>query len=149
MGLYSVFLALGQIIGSILEDVAADWRGIDGILIATMLALVIALIPLGRLRTVEHSSTEGSRVRSPSADAGRRRAIRDGVTRDPRSDGCRPRPPDPYHHRDAGGGPVREPSRIVTDSASRQSISGPSRLGIVVVPLIVKFGSDSTGPDST
>ena len=54
MGLYSVFLALGQIIGSILGGFAADWRGIDGILIATMLALVIALIPLGRLRTVEH-----------------------------------------------------------------------------------------------
>lgn len=54
MGLYSVFLALGQIIGSIVGGFAADWRGIDGILIATMLALVIALIPLGRLRTVEH-----------------------------------------------------------------------------------------------
>jgi MFS family permease len=54
MGLYSVFLALGQIIGSILGGIAAEWRGIDGILIATMLALVIALVPLGRLRTVEH-----------------------------------------------------------------------------------------------
>ena len=54
MGLYSVFLALGQIIGSLVGGFAADWRGIDGILIATMLALVIALIPLGRLRTVEH-----------------------------------------------------------------------------------------------
>jgi MFS family permease len=54
MGLYSVFLALGQIIGSLIGGVAADWRGIDGIIIATGLALVIALIPLGRLRTVEH-----------------------------------------------------------------------------------------------
>jgi MFS family permease len=54
MGLYSVFLALGQIIGSLVGGVAADWRGIDGILIATGLALVIALIPLGRLRTAEH-----------------------------------------------------------------------------------------------
>ncbi len=54
MGLYSVFLALGQIIGSLVGGAAADWRGIDGILIATALALVIALIPLGRLRTVEH-----------------------------------------------------------------------------------------------
>ncbi len=54
MGLYSVFLALGQIIGSLIGGVAADWRGIDGIIIATALALVIALIPLGRLRTEEH-----------------------------------------------------------------------------------------------
>jgi MFS family permease len=54
MGMYSVFLGLGQIIGSLVGGYAAEWRGIDGILIATGLALVIALIPLGRLRTVEH-----------------------------------------------------------------------------------------------
>jgi MFS family permease len=54
MGLYSVFLAVGQIVGSLVGGVAAEWRGIDGILIATALALVIALVPLGRLRTVEH-----------------------------------------------------------------------------------------------
>ena len=54
MGIYSVFLGLGQIIGSLVGGYAAELRGIDGILIATGLALVIALIPLGRLRTVEH-----------------------------------------------------------------------------------------------
>jgi len=54
MGMYSVFLGLGQIIGSLVGGVAAEWRGIDGILVATGLALVVALIPLGRLRTVEH-----------------------------------------------------------------------------------------------
>ena len=54
MGLYSVFLALGQIVGSLVGGFAAEWRGIDGILVATGLALLIALIPLGRLRTVEH-----------------------------------------------------------------------------------------------
>ncbi len=54
MGLYSVFLALGQIVGSLVGGVAAEWRGIDGILVATGLALVIALVPLGRLRSVEH-----------------------------------------------------------------------------------------------
>ena len=54
MGLYSVFLALGQIVGSLIGGVAADWRGIDGIILATGAALVIALIPLGRLRSVEH-----------------------------------------------------------------------------------------------
>ena len=64
MGLYSVFLALGQIMGSLLGGVAADWRGIDGILIATGLALVIALIPLRRLRTSSTSSAGRSRVGS-------------------------------------------------------------------------------------
>ena len=36
MGLYSVFLALGQIIGSLIGGVAADWLGIDGMFIATL-----------------------------------------------------------------------------------------------------------------
>ena len=54
MGLYSVFLALGQIIGSLLGGTAAEIRGIDGILVATLLLLVIALAPLSRLRAVEH-----------------------------------------------------------------------------------------------
>ena len=35
MGLYSVFLAIGQIIGSLIGGFAADWRGIDGMLVAT------------------------------------------------------------------------------------------------------------------
>jgi predicted MFS family arabinose efflux permease len=54
MGLYSVFLGLGQIIGSLLGGVAADLRGIDGIIIGTLLLLGIALIPLARLRRFEH-----------------------------------------------------------------------------------------------
>jgi MFS family permease len=54
MGLYSVFLALGQIIGSIVAGVAAEWRGIDGLLIASAGLLVVALIPLGQLRATEH-----------------------------------------------------------------------------------------------
>jgi MFS family permease len=32
MGLYSVFLAIGQIAGSLIGGVAADWLGIDGML---------------------------------------------------------------------------------------------------------------------
>ena len=36
MGLYSVFLALGQIIGSLIGGLAADWLGIDGMFIATL-----------------------------------------------------------------------------------------------------------------
>jgi MFS family permease len=54
MGLYSVFLALGQITGSLIGGVAAEAMGIDGLLVATLILLVIALIPLNRLRTFEH-----------------------------------------------------------------------------------------------
>jgi MFS family permease len=54
MGLYSVFLALGQIIGAVVAGFAAEWRGIDGLLIASAGLLVVALIPLGQLRSAEH-----------------------------------------------------------------------------------------------
>jgi MFS family permease len=54
MGLYSVFLALGQIGGSLLGGVAADLRGIDGLLVATLVLLAIAVLPLWRLRAYEH-----------------------------------------------------------------------------------------------
>jgi predicted MFS family arabinose efflux permease len=54
MGLYSVFLAVGQIIGSLAGGVAADARGIDGLLLATLLFLLVALLPLWRLRAYEH-----------------------------------------------------------------------------------------------
>ncbi|MEP6638122.1 MAG: MFS transporter [Chloroflexota bacterium] len=54
MGLYSVFLAIGQIAGSLIGGFAADWRGIDGMLVATAFLLAIALIPLSRLRGQEH-----------------------------------------------------------------------------------------------
>jgi len=54
MGLYSVFLALGQITGSLVGGVAADLRGIDGLLVVTLVMLAIAVLPLSRLRGVEH-----------------------------------------------------------------------------------------------
>jgi predicted MFS family arabinose efflux permease len=54
MGLYSVFLAVGQIAGSLIGAVAAETRGIDGILIATVILLVVALLPLRALRRHEH-----------------------------------------------------------------------------------------------
>ena len=54
MGLYSVFLAIGQIIGSLVGGVAADWRGIDGMLLATFALLAVALLPLANLRRQEH-----------------------------------------------------------------------------------------------
>ncbi|HEX3427324.1 MAG TPA: MFS transporter [Candidatus Limnocylindrales bacterium] len=54
MGLYSVFLAVGQIVGSFTGAEAAKRFGIDGILIATLVLLAIALVPLSRLRPFEH-----------------------------------------------------------------------------------------------
>jgi MFS family permease len=54
MGLYSIFLGLGQIIGSVVSGSAADWRGIDGLLIASAVLLIIALVPLRWLRDSEH-----------------------------------------------------------------------------------------------
>jgi MFS family permease len=57
MGLYSVFLAVGQITGSLLGGVAAEWRGFDGLFLATGILLLVALIPLMQLRKVEHYLT--------------------------------------------------------------------------------------------
>jgi MFS family permease len=54
MGLYSVFLGIGQIVGALIGGVAAQWRGMDGLAIATGILLVVALVPLSRLRRVEH-----------------------------------------------------------------------------------------------
>ncbi|MEX1173772.1 MAG: MFS transporter [Chloroflexota bacterium] len=55
MGLYSVFLAVGQIIGAIVGGFAAEARGIDGMLVATIVLLVVALVPLAQLRRDEEA----------------------------------------------------------------------------------------------
>ncbi|MGZ8439117.1 MAG: MFS transporter, partial [Candidatus Limnocylindrales bacterium] len=54
MGLYGVFLAVGQIAGALIGGLAADFRGIDGLLVATMALLLVALLPLAQLRQHEH-----------------------------------------------------------------------------------------------
>lgn len=54
MGLYSVFLGLGQIVGSIVGGVAAQAAGLDGIFVASLILLAIAFLPLSRLRRYEH-----------------------------------------------------------------------------------------------
>jgi len=54
MGLYSVFLGVGQIGGALLGGVAAEWRGMDGLLVGTGLLLAVALLPLQQLRRREH-----------------------------------------------------------------------------------------------
>jgi MFS family permease len=54
MGLYSVFLALGQITGSLVGGGAAEWQGIDGLLAASLGLLLLALLPVRALREREH-----------------------------------------------------------------------------------------------
>ncbi len=54
MGLYSVFLGLGQIGGNLVGGLAAETRGIDGILIASVVLLGVAILPLLSLRRYEH-----------------------------------------------------------------------------------------------
>jgi MFS family permease len=54
MGLYSVFLALGQITVALLGGGAAQWQGIDGLLAASLGLLLFALLPVRALRNSEH-----------------------------------------------------------------------------------------------
>jgi MFS family permease len=69
MGLYSVFLALGQIVGSQIGVVAADRYGIDGLLIATFALLALALGPLALLRRQEHQLGPDDSERGPATMA--------------------------------------------------------------------------------
>lgn len=55
MGLYSVFLAIGQITGALIGGYAAHVRGIDGMLVATVILLAVALVPLSQLRRDEEA----------------------------------------------------------------------------------------------
>jgi MFS family permease len=54
MGLYSVFLALGQITGSLLGGASAEQWGLDGIFLVALGLLAVALLPLSHLRRFEH-----------------------------------------------------------------------------------------------
>jgi MFS family permease len=54
MGLYSVFLAVGQVVGSLSGGGAAEWMGVDGLLLVSAGLLVVALLPLRWLRGSEH-----------------------------------------------------------------------------------------------
>ncbi|HEX2767343.1 MAG TPA: MFS transporter [Candidatus Limnocylindria bacterium] len=67
MGLYSVFLAVGQVTGSLLGGGAADRAGIDGLLLASAALLLLAVVPLRWLRASEHLVGRGeTRVASPA-----------------------------------------------------------------------------------
>lgn len=54
MGLYSVFLGIGQIVGALVGGTAAQVAGLDGIFTAAFVLLAIALAPLAQLRRHEH-----------------------------------------------------------------------------------------------
>jgi len=54
MGLYSVFLGVGQIAGSVLAGFGADRMGFDGLILVSVILLAIAVVPLGQLRASEH-----------------------------------------------------------------------------------------------
>ena len=54
MGLYSVFLGVGQILGALASGPAGDWAGIDGLLGASVLLIIVAMLPVQRLRSSEH-----------------------------------------------------------------------------------------------
>lgn len=54
MGLYSVFLGLGQLLGSILGGLFVDWRGADGMALITGLLGILAGLLVLRLRKREH-----------------------------------------------------------------------------------------------
>ena len=54
MGLYSVFLAVGQVVGSLSGGGAAEWLGVDGLLLVSAGLLLIAFLPLRWLRGSEH-----------------------------------------------------------------------------------------------
>ena len=60
MGLYSVFLGLGQVLGALIGGLAASWKGIDGLIVATAALLVIGVIALVNLRANEGSVLDES-----------------------------------------------------------------------------------------
>jgi MFS family permease len=67
MGLYSVFLAVGQVLGSLLGGGAAEWLGIDGLLLASAALLLFAFGPLRWLRGSEHLVNRPERPVEPVA----------------------------------------------------------------------------------
>ncbi len=59
MGLYSVFLGLGQVMGAVIGGVAASWKGIDGLVVATMGLLAVGIAALVNLRGQESALMDG------------------------------------------------------------------------------------------
>jgi MFS family permease len=71
MGLYSVFLGLGQILGSTIGGFAAQAAGLDGIFAASLVLLAVALVPLSHLRGYEHQVGQAAPSPTGAAPAAR------------------------------------------------------------------------------
>jgi MFS family permease len=69
MGLYSVFLGLGQILGSTIGGAAAQVAGLDGIFGASLILLAVALLPLTHLRGYEHHVGQAAAGGGPGGPA--------------------------------------------------------------------------------
>ena len=141
----SVFLALGQITGSLIGGVAASSRGIDGLLVATLVLLGVALAPLARLRAVEHARASRRRSRTGPPSRPRAGLARQLSSRTGRASVRGPCPSRYHRGPTAVFAPRLAPhaqedaamSRvaIVTDSASRPAAADAAAAGITVVPL--------------
>ena len=67
MGLYSVFLGLGQFLGSTIGGPFVDWMGQNGMVAVTALLGVIATLLLLRLQRIEHQLGNHERKEAPHA----------------------------------------------------------------------------------
>ena len=132
MGLYSVFLGLGQVIGAVLGGIFASWRGIDGLLVATAILLAIGLVTLANLRRNDVGGLEAALHNEAAAapmDAFRDTSTGAAGSGDGRSRRCRQ------------GGTMTV--AIVTDSGSDLTPAQLSESRIHQVPLTVSFGDRS------
>lgn len=59
MGLYGVFLGVGQVVGLLVGGVVAEIAALDGILAATFVLMGVAMLPLARLRAAEAGFRSG------------------------------------------------------------------------------------------
>lgn len=66
MGIYSVLLGVGQLIGSSLGGVFADWRGVDGLILLSVILGLIAAAAVSRLR--ETTELQPARTGHPVPD---------------------------------------------------------------------------------
>ena len=69
MGVYSVFLAAGHILGALVGGWSAENFGFDGILVATFALMGLALLPLFQLRLYEHRFEPAPGGPQPGIDA--------------------------------------------------------------------------------
>lgn len=60
MGIYSVLLGVGQLIGSSLGGVFADWRGVDGLIILSVILGGVSALAVSRLRETTELRAAGA-----------------------------------------------------------------------------------------